>query len=386
MTIDEAIDAVCDKEPLFTALVRALTPVEDNKNCPTLGTDGIRLMYNSDYMKTLSDEETCAVVLHEVLHCAFRHQWRREEREPFKWNIACDYAINTVVNESFRLPEGALLDTKYFGLSADAIYDMLGDDEEQQSWCEKHRWGKGTEKDENAIKKALNKVRGKKATMTDEEKRLARIWKKLFEKNVVQKYGDLPESLKRVIQEDYYIPVVDWASLVASFLSEDVNDYTFATPDRRFLEADYILPAQLSEDKLKDVIFAYDTSGSISDENLHAFYRETLSLFKNFPQLQAWIGICDADLHSFGEMDSKQTFESFGFTGGGGTDFRPVFNELKTREIKPKALFYFTDTYGAFPEEEPEFPVFWMVHTPIDDAGETSLYEVPFGRVIKFIS
>ena len=119
-------------------MVKKLHPVKDNEHCPTLGTDGQNLYYNTEYTKTLNDEELCAVVLHEVLHCAFMHQWRREERDPWKCNIATDYAINTVVNESFALPKGAQLDTKYYGMSADDIYDSLSDDKSQphQEWCE----------------------------------------------------------------------------------------------------------------------------------------------------------------------------------------------------------------------------------------------------------
>lgn len=396
MSIEDAIEAVCDKEPLFASMVKKLHPVKDNEHCPTLGTDGQNLYYNTEYTKTLNDEELCAVVLHEVLHCAFMHQWRREERDPWKWNIATDYAINTVVNESFALPKGALLDTKYYGMSADDIYDSLSDDKSQphQEWCEKDSWegegqegqgqGKGEEEGDNPFEAAWKKLTGQgKKKKTKTAKQLEAEWKRAFDKTFIKEYGHLPDSIQRVIQKDYYVPVIDWASLVASLLSEDVNDYTFATPDRRFLEADYILPAQYSIDKLQDVVFAYDTSGSISEDDLKAFYYETLSLFQNFSNLQGWIAICDAYLHSFTELNPKQSFNEFNFMGGGGTDFAPVFNEISRRQMKPKAMFYFTDTYGSFPSEKPEYPVFWMVRSYI---GDNQQYDMPFGRVIKFLA
>lgn len=392
MKIEDAIDGVCDKEPLFTAMVKKLIPVKDNYGCPTLGTDGEHLYYNEHYLETLTDKEACAVVLHEVLHCAFRHQWRREDRDQWKWNIATDYAINTVVNESFPLPKGCLLDTKYHGMSADEIYDALPDDKiPGQEWCDKSHWeegeegqGKGKPQPGNPLQDAWEKMMGKKVKKGSKTaKELEKMWKEMFDKHILKQYGKMPDSIKRIIDKEYYVPVVDWSSLVQSLLSEDVNDFTFAQPDRRFLEAEYILPAQYSLDRLQDVVFVFDTSGSISDEDLRAYHGECLSLFSNFSNLSGWVGVCDAYLHSFTEINPSQKAEEFEFLGRGGTDFRPVFDELSRRQMKPKAVFYFTDTYGAFPDETPEYPVFWMVRSHI---GDNSQYEVPFGHVIKFLA
>ena len=148
------------------------------------------------------------------------------------------------------------------------------------------------------------------------------------------------------------------------------------------MDSDIVLPAMQSWDKLKDVVFAYDTSGSISQSDLTAFYNETLNLFSNFSNLQGHIAVCDADLHHFGEVNPQMGFEDFRFYGGGGTDFRPVFDKISSMNMKPKALFYFTDTYGSFPDE-PNYPVFWLVRSHI---GDRSKLDVPFGTVIKFLS
>lgn len=397
--IQEAIDTICEKEPLWSSLVTRLKPVEDKENCPTLGTDGEHLYYNPDFLKKLTKEETCAVVLHEVLHCAFQHQWRKEDRDDLGWNIATDFAINTVVNESFALPKGSLLDMKFYGMSAEEIYDQFpkkgakgkgnksksqGGSEggKQQGWCEKDSWDdkqKGKSKSGGGL---LDKFKKKKprGTMSPAEKEA--MWKDAFDETFLKNFGKLPDSLKRVIEKSYYVPVIDWSSLVASLLSEDTNDYTFAQPDRRFMDAEYVLPGLHSIDRLKDVVFAYDTSGSISNEDLHSYYEETLNLFSNFSSLQGWIAVCDAYLHSFKEISPQQDFEDFNFMGGGGTDFNPVFDKIKSKDMKPKALFYFTDTEGYFPSEEPEYPVFWLVRSQI---GENYPLNVPFGTVIRFL-
>lgn len=386
MSIQDAIEEICVREPLFTSLVLGLTPVKDNENCPTLGTDGEHLFYNTDFLETLNDEETCAVVLHEVLHCAFAHVWRREDRDAFRWNVATDFAINTVVDETFKLPKGSLLDPKYYGMSAEDIYESLeGEKGKKQGWCEKDGWdGKGDKKKGSGKPSLAEKIFGKKpkkkSTMSKAEKEAK--WKQLMKESILDNYGKLPGSLKRMVENTHYVPVLDWASLVASLLSEDENDYTFSNPDRRFLDGDIVMPGQFSIDRLKDVIFAYDTSGSIGEDDLKAFYHETLALFDNFSSFQGWIAMCDADLHSFKEADPSKSFEDFDFYGGGGTDFNPVFDEIKKRGLKPKGLFYFTDTYGDFPDEEPPYPVFWLVRSQV---GENHPLPVPFGEVIRFM-
>ena len=43
-------------------------------------------------------------------------------------------------------------------------------------------------------------------------------------------------------------------------------------------------------------------------------------------------------------------------TGGGGTDFRPVFDYVeKHPELEPALLIYFTDGYGIFPVKMPPY-------------------------------
>jgi predicted metal-dependent peptidase len=34
------------------------------------------------------------VMAHEFLHVGLRHDERQQGRDPFLWNVACDYAIN----------------------------------------------------------------------------------------------------------------------------------------------------------------------------------------------------------------------------------------------------------------------------------------------------
>jgi len=47
--------------------------------------------------------------------------------------------------------------------------------------------------------------------------------------------------------------------------------------------------------------------------------------------------------------------------GGGGTDFRPVFDWVEHENRSPNMLVYFTDGAGEFPKLPPNYPVIWLV-------------------------
>jgi len=75
------------------------------------------------------DEASCRFVLaHEMLHVGLRHSARRQGRDPYLWNVACDYVINGWLVEMGlgEFPSfGVLYDSDLKGLSAEAVYDRI---------------------------------------------------------------------------------------------------------------------------------------------------------------------------------------------------------------------------------------------------------------------
>lgn len=53
--------------------------------------------WSSVAQSSLTDKECVGVLMHETAHCAFLHCYRRKYREPKRWNIACDKAVNAVL-------------------------------------------------------------------------------------------------------------------------------------------------------------------------------------------------------------------------------------------------------------------------------------------------
>lgn len=76
----------------------------------------------------LSIEECRFVIAHELLHVGLRHDIRRQGRDHYLWNVACDYVINAWLIEMNvgDLPNRDLLyDPELKGYSAEAVYDLI---------------------------------------------------------------------------------------------------------------------------------------------------------------------------------------------------------------------------------------------------------------------
>ncbi len=81
-------------------------------------------------LRQFDDEEWRFVLAHEMLHAALRHGDRCGTRDPYLFNIACDYVINGWLTEMQvgTMPEGLLHDPGLSGLSAEEVYDRIAGD------------------------------------------------------------------------------------------------------------------------------------------------------------------------------------------------------------------------------------------------------------------
>src|SRR5450432_2452168 len=85
--------------PLLGALAAAFDLIEDPLVCHRMQ---ISVAAVSDYAKEiyitpaagLTESECRFVIAHELLHVSLRHSTRCRGRDPYLWNVACDYVIN----------------------------------------------------------------------------------------------------------------------------------------------------------------------------------------------------------------------------------------------------------------------------------------------------
>jgi predicted metal-dependent peptidase len=203
---------------------------------------------------------------------------------------------------------------------------------------------------------------GKPPPLTHEEReQLAVQWRQRLAGAAQQamQAGKMSGALARLV--DHLLqPQLPWRMLLARYLSSTArDDYNYTRPSRR--EGSAILPSLRSSQI--DVVVALDTSGSVSDGEIRQFMSEVDAL-KGQVRARVTLVACDAALASDGPW-LYEPWEEFKlpreFPGGGGTDFRPVFDWLAREGKRPDLLVYFTDAEGSFPEREPDFPVIWLV-------------------------
>ncbi len=409
--------------PFLGALTLRLPMIEANPDwCPTTATDAKSFYYHSDYINDLSTSQIEFVLAHEALHCALSHFARRQHRIKRRWDIACDYAINPLlVKEGFAPPPGIFIETRYEGMTAEEIYPYIDDNnvdgemdkhvydmedqskqdpqeappnpsdsEASQSTSSSPSPTKGTNTTPSPTDSkqtqaqpsrpdSLNPVLNQQSKQTDsgtqatkraeqppplspdEQEQLQIQWQQRLAGAAQQaiQAGKMGKNLARVV-DDLLQPQLPWRMLLADYMTALArDDYSYMRPSRR--EGNAILPSLRSHQTALTI--ALDTSGSISNDEMDEFISEINAIKA---QIRATITLlaCDTELSKNAPW-IYQPWEEFRYpekiSGGGGTDFRPIFDWLEQQDQAPDLLIYFTDANGLFPKQAPYYPVLWLV-------------------------
>ena len=369
--VEKAVVKMVLDHPFFAALALKMRVKQDYK-VPTFCVDGVHMKYNPDFCATLDDTELLTVLGHEVLHLAFGHLWRKGNRSMKKWNYATDYVINNYLmkyNEDevaagrvgpFKLPEGGLLDPKYDGMAEEEVYNLLPEPTEGGGGGDGGGGNGGMGDFEEPVADEGN---------TEED------WRQRAVEgvNAAKLRGRESGSMTRAI-ERHLKGTQDWREILRELLSAPANDdYDETRPDRRFMEEDIFLPTLYSE-RVGTFVVAIDTSGSVSPDMVDKFMAEVQYCMDTVKPEKIIVIDCDAAINQEREFAYGDSVRDFKLKGGGGTDFRPVFDRVKSLPEHPEAVVYFTDGYGAFPDNAPDYPVIWV------DYGGT---DYPFGEVVR---
>jgi len=377
---------ILDK-PFLGALVLRLPMQEANtKWCPTTATDARKFYFNPEYIDSLSNEQVQFVLAHEALHCALSHFARRGHREQKRWDMACDLAVNELlVKDGLTPPPGALVDMGFAGMTAEEIYPSL--QEEIEAPLDRHLYDEQEDADHDQ-----HEVQGKQQDITpdappreggtaggeqkekggvsdapapltpDERENLSTQWQQRLAgaAQIALQAGKLGGAMARFV--DHLLqPQLPWRNLLAHYVSNIAqDDYSYARPSTR--RGDPAVYPSLRSAQV-NVTVVLDVSGSVTGEELQEFVSE-VDAIKAQLRARILLHACDARLAE----DGPWLFEPWEelrlpreFTGGGGTDFRPVFDWLAMQDQAPDLLIYFTDAQGEFPAQEPQFPVMWLV-------------------------
>ena len=179
--------------------------------------------------------------------------------------------------------------------------------------------------------------------------------------------GTIPACAQRMLKE-LTEPQNDWRTILENFIQEEVNDYSFSPPDRRFADSPFFLPDFNEKDeRVENILFMIDTSGSMSDTMITEAYSEIKGAIDQFDgKLQGWLGFFDAVVVEPQPFENEEEFSIIRPIGGGGTSFDIIFDYVKENMMAepPVSIVILTDGYAPFPEEEQAMgiPVLWIIN------------------------
>ncbi len=392
---------ILDKPFLGTLVLRLPIVEADPSWCKTTDTDMKKLYVNPEYIDQLTTEEAQFTLAHEALHCALSHFSRRQHRVKMRWDMACDYAINPIlIEDGLKPPPHIHYLREFAGMTAEEIYPLLMDNEndadselgqnnedgdKESGEQSDHADAKDTEtqklnsqqQDDGREGKGQTSEEGKQSEQgsgddiqkeppltpnNDEIQSLTAQWQQRLAGAAQQalQAGKLRQSMARLV--DHLLqPQLPWRMLLARYMSATAReDYSYTRPSNRRGEP-AIYPRLRSH--MVDIVVALDISGSIATKEIKEFLAEVDQIKA---QVRARISLhaCDTEVSAEGPWEYEPWDElklTIQFQGGGGTRFTPVFDWVENQEKCPDLLVYFTDAEGEFPEQEPQYPVLWLV-------------------------
>lgn len=122
--------------PLIGAVVAGFKIVEDLQICnrQEIRVAAVNSVLKEIYINPaagLTEPECRFVIAHEILHVGLRHDTRRQGRDPYLWNVACDYVINGWLMEMGlgEMPAfSGLYDQELKGESTESLYQKIAVD------------------------------------------------------------------------------------------------------------------------------------------------------------------------------------------------------------------------------------------------------------------
>ncbi len=399
-------------QPFFGCCFLYMRRVE-TRAVPTMVVDGVHLFFNPEFVAELDDDALRMVLAHETMHILLRHQLRKGARDHKRWNRATDYAINReLISAGFKMPTGkwaGLLDSKFDGMTAEAVYDLLTDDAGKGAGkgapgsgqpgagepgdgdgddSEGEGAGEGAHGAGDApcgFGEVLPTPENGDGSEGSTPERVAGDWEIRARQAAMQaaKAGKhIPGSVQRLLAE-LGEPVIDWRDVFRRFVGTGISDdSSWNRPNRRLISAGVYLPSH-ARTRLKRVLVFFDTSGSISAADLGKDAAEAKGMLDDAGcEVMTWACV-DTRVRSFGEVSSGDEVPSIDFAGGGGTHFADAMAwaaQLENASEIACAVF-FTDGETASWGEEPPFPVLWCGHNT-KARWKAIAASIPYGEAV----
>lgn len=367
-----------------------------------VATDGFLLYYRPGYLTSQYMRGRVFVnraFLHAVFHCIFCHMDTRGERTEAYWNLACDIAVESILDgfysksvyrhqSPYRREVYRLVREKQKVLTAEAIYHtllelsltgeafhrMAGEffEDSHELW-ERQQEPKLKQQRQNTWQDVRGKMQTEMESIGEEKAENPEGLLDAVRVENRERY-DYKKFLKRfaVFREE----------LMMDYDSFDYGLYTYGLS--LYGNIPLMEPMESKEvSRIEDFVIVVDTSMSCQGELVKRFLEETYSVLNEsqsyFRKINVHIIQCDERVRSEvtirSQEEMKEYMEDFTVSGQGGTDFRPAFTYVdELRKLGSfrnlRGLLYFTDGKGIYPVKRPVYDTaFLFVEGEYEDSS-----------------
>jgi predicted metal-dependent peptidase len=327
----------------------------------------IHINYDLVKRKDYTHIHLAYIICHELLHILGRHGLRKGQRDHGIWAAACDHVV-----------ERDLMDVAHSVVPYDDRYHYFEKLHKEQPTCsveQAYDWivkqinagniqvhlvaGDSMVEvtDENGNTFTINvqvggtdpkKVKGNSAQVLQTNEKVLAEARALHE--IMKSRGTSPGSLTSLLDSMLAVEI-PWEKLLEKSLKTNVqmrpDDRTWKMPNKIYRPLGILLPGQTMMEEREGVgliIYATDSSGSMSDEELKKCSSVVHQSFQYFKYV--WLYVHDVDVKQKKEFDKTEAhkFMSFlkveGYEGRGGTSHNPVFDRIQKEAWE-------TDEYNA---------------------------------------
>jgi len=338
---------------------------------------GIFLKFDKKFWDSSNNSEKLGVLLHELLHVCFMHPiLSKSYSDKRLFNIAADLEINQYVensHEDISLPKNIVsINKEPFNKIFNPTEKLKGtnyyykkllkdwDKKEREKFINSSFYAQNVDHDWEEFNE-MSEAEAKSLEF-DIKQDMASSYKEAKSRGI----GNLPGSLKQVL-EKLIKPKkspFNWKAYIRRFS----NGYspikrkriTRLKPNIKFPDN----PGSFRK-KIKNLLVAWDTSGSVNEKELYDFITLTDSIRKSgvdITVVECDTGFSKKSVYKWKNLNQiKNRITDVGISGRGGTSFEEPIKFMNTNRNKYSALIYFTDGMAAAPKIKPKRPILWVL-------------------------
>lgn len=375
----------------------------------TSATDYESIFWNPKDFDRLTHTERVASLMHELGHNYRLHGLRQGDRDQATWNIAADIIINRGLKDS-----GYDVDNQWFvgqhrelkGEVEEDLYEELmnqppasppqpapGQGQPKQGQSGQDQSGQGQQSSgqpspEPAAKgKSAQAAKGRTCSCHQmppvskekAQKALQNVVQATQQAKLSGNPGAIPGDVEQLFNK-FLKPKIAWEAHIQQWLTEHLDTrLTYQRPSRRYLAHGMLIKGRVpDEGALEHLVWAFDVSGSITDDMIHRFNSEMKYVKDTYHPKKMTLLLFDTKIRKVVVIEEDDEYTELEIVGRGGTDLREVGEYLEKE--RATAALIFSDL-ECTPMKKMNIPIIWVcIGNPYATVNSGKLIRIPEER------